>query len=82
MKLACVIVLQKWSFTCSLLVAVACGVRHQVLVSPKLGFNPKSELPFVVHFQLFEFKGGLYPKPILPSEVTSSYVVLPTASSA
>lgn len=52
MKLTWVVVLQKWSFMCSLPVAVACGVRHQVLVNPKPGFNPESELPFVVRFQL------------------------------
>lgn len=37
---------------CSLPVVVACDVRHQLLVSTKLGFNLKSVLPFVVHFQL------------------------------
>lgn len=52
MVLVYVAVSQKWSFMCSLLVAVFCGVRHQALVSLKLGFNPRSEWPFVVRFQL------------------------------
>lgn len=51
-KLVCVAVLHKWSFASSPLVPVFCGVRHQALVSLKLGFNPKSEWPFVVRFQL------------------------------
>lgn len=45
-----------------------------VLLSPKLGVNPKSELPFVVDFSAptdSEFKGKLYPEQILPSEVTA-----------
>lgn len=42
-------------------------------MSPKLGFNPESELPFVADFQLplTEFKGRLYPEQILASEVTA-----------
>lgn len=50
--------------------AGSCSLWCQTSVSPKLGFNPKSELPFVAYF---EFKGRLYPKQILPSEVTSLY---------
>lgn len=48
-----------------------------VLVSPKLGFHPESELPFVVDFQLpltlnySESKGRLHPQQILPSEVAA-----------
>lgn len=35
---------------CSL--PVACGVTHQMLESPKVGFPPKAELLFVVLIEL------------------------------
>lgn len=51
MKLGCVVVFR--SFVCSL--PVACGVTHQVLESPRLGFTPKAELPFGNSYSALQF---------------------------
>lgn len=85
MKLACVVVLQKLELR--VLSAGSCSLWCQTsgVSEPKAGICSKGRIAFCGSFSApayFEFKGRFYPKQILPSEVTSLYAVLPTASSA